>query len=193
MLGRCWGARPEVRRLLIGFVGHGGTMTTDMWHGDVIAGMSSYDELDGALVDAELSAYWPARKYEMPDDGDPGCAWSADDGEEFAPEYLERLREVADRPDAEVRRDVLRAFMLDSLVPMTVDAQVCDGVVTLAGTVAAKCERQDAIYLAGLVPGVCGVIDGLAGPQLAAFDHDDEAADAVAVDRTAAVADPFCR
>lgn len=136
-------------------------MTTDMWHGDVIAGMSSYDELDRELVDAELSAYCPARKYEMPDDGDLGCAWSADDGEEFAAQYLERLREVADRPDAEVRTDVLRAFMLDSLVPMTVDTQVCGGVVTLTGVVAAKCERQDAIYLAGLVPGVCGVIDRL--------------------------------
>jgi hypothetical protein len=121
-------------------------MTTDMCHGDVIAGMSAYDELDRELVDAELWAYCPARKYEMPDDADRGRAWSADDGEEFAPEYLERLREVAERPDAEVRRDVPRALLLDSLVPMTVDAQVCDGVVTLTGVVAGKCERQDAIY-----------------------------------------------
>ena len=155
-------------------------MTTDMWHGDVIAGMSSYDELDRELVDSELSAYCPARKYEMSDDRDPGGAWSADDGEEFAAQYLKRLREVPDRPDAEVRRDVLRAFMLDSLVPMTIDAQVSDGVATLTGTVAAKCERQDAIYLAGLVPGVCGVIDALTGPQLASSDHGDEAADTVA-------------
>lgn len=126
-------------------------MTTDMRHGDVIAGMSSYDELDRELVD-----------------------------EEFAARYLERLCKVADRPDAEVRRDVLHAFMLDSLVPMTVDAQVCDGAVTLTGTVATKCERQDALYLAGLIPGVFGVIDGLTCSQPASSDHGDEAADTVA-------------
>jgi hypothetical protein len=169
-------------------------MTTDMRHGDVIAGMSSYDELDRDLVDAEQSAYCPARTYETLDEEDPGRFWSADEGEEFAAQYLDRLREVADRPDAEVRRDVLRALMLDSLVPMTVDAQVCDGVVTLTGVVAARCERQDAIYLAGLVPGVCGVLDALTCPQLASSDHDDEAeAEDRSVDHAPAVADALCR
>jgi hypothetical protein len=151
-------------------------MQTDLWHGDVIAGMSAYDELDHQLVDAELSAYRTARTYKTPPVSDRGCAWSADEGEEFAAQNLERLREVTDRPDPEVRRDVLRALLFDSLVPLTVDAQVRGGVVTLTGTVAAECEREDARYLASLVPGVCGVIDGLAGPQLASSDHGHEAA-----------------
>src|SRR6266540_5604348 len=38
------------------------------------------------------------------------------------------------RADAELRGDVLRALMLDSLVPNTVDAKVEDGFVTLTGT-----------------------------------------------------------
>jgi osmotically-inducible protein OsmY len=137
-------------------------MPTDRWHGDVLAGTSEYDEPDHELVDAELSAYQPARAYQMPVDGYPHCAWSADEFEEFEAQYLDRLREVADRPDAEVCGDVLRALEFDSVVPMTVDAQVCDGVVTLTGTVTAECEREDAKYLAGLVPGVFGVIDELA-------------------------------
>ena len=149
-------------------------MQTDIRHGDVIAGMSTYDEPDHELVDAELSAYRTARTHEMPAVVDRGCAWSADEGEEFAAQYLERLREVADRPDTEVHRDVLRALLFDSLVPLTVDAQVRDGVVTLTGTIAAECEREDARYLAGLVPGVCGVIDELTCPN---SDHGREAAD----------------
>ena len=136
-------------------------MQTEMLHGDVIAGTSSYDELDHELVDAELLPYRPVRKRVMPDDGDSGCAWSADDGEEFADEYVQRLRNVVDRPDDDVRKDVLRALLVDSLVPMTVDAQVCDGVVTLTGAVTAENERADAMYIVGLVPGVLGIIDEL--------------------------------
>ena len=139
-------------------------MQTDVRHGDVIAGMSFYDELDHELVDGELSAYRPARNHEMASNGDPACAWSADEGEEFSDAYLARLRNVADRPDAEVRRDVLRALVVDRLVPVSVDAQVRDGVVTLTGSVAAECEREDARYLAGLVPGVFGVVDNLSCP-----------------------------
>jgi len=147
-------------------------MQTEKWHGDVLAGISSYDELDHELKDTDLSAYRQAPKYDMPDYGDPGCAWSADEGEEFARPYLERLREVADRPDADVHRNVLRALLCDSLVPVTVDVQVCEGVVTLTGTVAVARERDDAKYLAGVVPGVFGVIDDLTcWPQLGADDE----------------------
>ena len=56
----------------------------------------------------------------------------------------------------------LRALLLDWLVPMTVDAQVRDGVVKLTGTVGSQRERQDATYLAGWVPGVFGIMDELA-------------------------------
>lgn len=136
-------------------------MLTEMLHGDVIGGLSFYDELDRELVDAELSGYRPVRTCGTLD-GDFDCAWSADDGDEFAGRNLERLRNVAGRPDSEVRGDVLRALIADSLVPMTVDAQVCAGIVTLNGTVTMEHEREDAKYLAGLVPGVFGVVDELA-------------------------------
>jgi osmotically-inducible protein OsmY len=140
---------------------------TDMLHGDVIAGMSAYDELDHEIVDVQQSAYRPVRGHVPAGEGDTGCAWSADVGEEFAGHHMQRLRDVGYRPDDDVRRDVLRLLLLDSLVPITVDAQVSDGVVTLTGTVGAECERQGAKYLAGLVPGAVGVIDELvsAGPS----------------------------
>ncbi len=65
------------------------------------------------------------------------------------------------RPDADVQRDVLRALFLDSFVPMTVDARVHDGIVTLSGTIDSEWERDDATYLASCVPGVLGIVDDL--------------------------------
>lgn len=70
-------------------------------------------------------------------------------------------RQVRGRLDAEVRREVLRALLLDIQVPMTVDAQVRDGIVTLSGMVGSECEREDAKYVASCVPGVLGVADEL--------------------------------
>jgi osmotically-inducible protein OsmY len=70
-------------------------------------------------------------------------------------------REVWERPDAEVQREVLRALLLDSLVPLTVDARVREGTVTLSGLVGSEWERQDARYLACCVPGVLGIVDDL--------------------------------
>src|SRR5260370_18984100 len=70
-----------------------------------------------------------------------------------------RLLNPGQRNDADVRRDVLRALMLDSLVPMTVDAQVQDGIVTLSGTVNWYREREDAHFLVACVPGVLGISD----------------------------------
>ncbi len=63
------------------------------------------------------------------------------------------------RNDIEVRRDVLRALILDSLVPLTVDAQVRDGIVTLTGTATWHHERDDAMFLVACVPGVLGILD----------------------------------
>ena len=76
-------------------------------------------------------------------------------------ERLAMLLRTDPRDDGDVRRDVLRALMLDSGVPLSVDVQVQDGIVTLTGTVKWHHERDDAVYLAGCIPGVLGVIDNL--------------------------------
>jgi osmotically-inducible protein OsmY len=87
--------------------------------------------------------------------------------------------DVVRRDDAEVCRDVLRALVLDSLVPLSVDACVSDGVVTLSGTVGSDHERKDAIYLAGRVPGVVGVLDEFA-PWPRSCGDDEAIGDVVA-------------
>jgi hypothetical protein len=97
-------------------------------------------------------------------------AWSEDEGHEFTPGKLRRLTDVAARAGAEVRRDVLRMLVLDGLVPMTADVQVRDGIVTLNGSVASEREREDVSYLAGLVPGVFGIVDQLASRSLSRAD-----------------------
>ena len=60
------------------------------------------------------------------------------------------------RDDADLRGDVLQALMLDSLVPMTVDAKVRDGYVTLTGTADWQYQRDEAEFLTAGVPGVLG-------------------------------------
>jgi osmotically-inducible protein OsmY len=130
-------------------------MKTDRLHGDVIAGISAYHELDHQLVpaDTKVPGSWPAHEL---------ASWTADDDHELTGDQADRLLHFARRPDADVRREVLRALVLESLVPLTVDARVADGIVTLAGTVGLEQERQDAKWVAGCVPGVLGVIDDLA-------------------------------
>ena len=63
------------------------------------------------------------------------------------------------RADAELRGDVLQAFMLDSLVPATVDAKVEDGFVTLTGTADWQYQRDEAELLASNIVGALDVID----------------------------------
>ena len=156
---------------------HGGSVQTDMLHGDVIIGMAVYDELDHALGTAnyaDLCGYRAARQHRLPPDD--GCARGDDGSEDLAAEDVQRLYDIASRPDADVRREVLRALRLDSLLPLTVDVQVSDGVVTLAGTVGSQRERTEAVYLAGCVPGVIGVLDDLAcRPQPGSADAVSEA------------------
>ena len=152
-------------------------MHTEMIHGDVIVGMSVYDEIDhelGAAHDAELSGYPSGRRLRLPDDD--GGAWGAG-GRASAGRRPRRA--VAGRDDATVRRDVMRALLLDSLVPLTVDAEVSDGVVTLTGTVGSDRERADATYLAGCVPGVIGVLDQMIPRPRPACDDDEATRDAV--------------
>lgn len=68
-----------------------------------------------------------------------------------------RMLEGSKRDDADLRGDVLQALMLDSLVPMTVDAKVRDGFVTLTGTADWQYQRDEAEFLTASVPGVFGV------------------------------------
>ena len=105
-----------------------------------------------------------------------------------------RLLDAGQRDDPEVRKDVLRALMLDSLVPMTVDAHVQDGIVTLTGTVRWHGERDDAVFLAASVPGVLGILDEITlipaqGPDRGAVEDDVMAA----LDRSAVPDDSAVR
>jgi len=130
-------------------------MQTEMLHGDVIIGMFAYDDLDHELTpvarrgDRRMPGNLPLQQQWLADD-EP--AWSADANQECMDRHRQRLGDSTGRPDADVRRDVLRALLLDSLVPLSVDAQVSDGVVTPTGTVCSERERKDATYLAGYVP-----------------------------------------
>jgi osmotically-inducible protein OsmY len=84
------------------------------------------------------------------------------DHDAIAADELRYLRQLSrQREDADVQRDVMRALFLDSLVPLTVDARVLDGTVTLSGTVDSEWEREDAKCLASSVPGVFGIVDVL--------------------------------
>jgi len=133
-------------------------MKTDRLHGDVIAGISAYHELDHQLVPADTEAPgcrpgWPALEL---------ASWSTGDDHELTGDQADRLLQCARRPDADVQRDLLRALLLEGLVPLTVDARVADGIVTLTGMVGCEQERQDAKQAARWVPGVAGIIDDLA-------------------------------
>lgn len=68
---------------------------------------------------------------------------------------------AAEQPDVDVQRHVLRALLLDTRVPLTVDAHVRDGIVTLSGLVASEWERGHARSSASSVPGVLGIADHL--------------------------------
>jgi osmotically-inducible protein OsmY len=59
--------------------------------------------------------------------------------------------------DEDLRGDVLEALMLDGSVPMTVDAQARDGLVTLTGTAQWHYQREAAEFRTTDVPGVAGI------------------------------------
>ena len=73
-----------------------------------------------------------------------------------------RLLNESRKEDTELRADVLRALMLDSVVPPTIDAKVEDGLVTLTGTADWKFQRDEAESQAGNVLGVLGLVDEVA-------------------------------
>jgi osmotically-inducible protein OsmY len=70
-----------------------------------------------------------------------------------------RLLDEAKRSDAELRRDVLQALMLNSAVPATVDAKVDDGFVTLTGTAEWQFQRDEADLIASNTVGALDVFD----------------------------------
>jgi osmotically-inducible protein OsmY len=59
--------------------------------------------------------------------------------------------------DEDLRGDVLEALMLDGSVPMTVEAQARDGLVTLTGTAQWHYQREAAEFRTTDVPGVAGI------------------------------------
>jgi osmotically-inducible protein OsmY len=61
------------------------------------------------------------------------------------------------RDDAELRGEVLQALMLDSLVPISVDATVKNGLVTLNGAVDWQYQRDEAEFVAGNIVGISDV------------------------------------
>jgi osmotically-inducible protein OsmY len=63
------------------------------------------------------------------------------------------------RGDAEIRADVLRALMLDSLVPSTVDAKVEDGFVTLTGRADYQYQRDEADRVVSSIVGALELFD----------------------------------
>jgi len=80
---------------------------------------------------------------------------------------LRVLLPAADRRgDEDLRGDVLEALMLDTSVPMTVDAQARDGFITLTGTTQWHYQRQAAESRASGVPGVIGIDNAITLTQV---------------------------
>ncbi|HET9969585.1 MAG TPA: BON domain-containing protein [Streptosporangiaceae bacterium] len=82
-----------------------------------------------------------------------------------ANELTVRIPERDRRGDEDLRGDVLEALMLESSVPMTVDAEARDGVVALTGTVEWHFQREAAECRAASVPGVAGIDNAIALAQ----------------------------
>ncbi len=138
------------------------------------------------MTDEELARGVAAELNEDPKIDSQGIAISAVDGivtlrgtvgsfhqKREATKAAERVRGVVDvdnridveiltherREDADLRGDVLEALMLDSQVPMTVNARVADGCVVLSGDVQWQYQREEAERVAGNVPGVRAVVN----------------------------------
>lgn len=91
------------------------------------------------------------------------------------------------RDDDDLRGDVLEALMLDGSVPMTVDAQARDGLVTLTGTVQWHCQRETAESRTAEVPGVACVDNAITLAQADVGDSGDTGAAITAAFRRNAV------
>ena len=82
-----------------------------------------------------------------------------------ANELRVRIPDRDRRDDEDLRGDVLEALMLESSVPMTVDAQARDGIVTLTGTAQWHYQREAAESRTAGVPGVVGIDNVIALAQ----------------------------
>jgi osmotically-inducible protein OsmY len=80
-------------------------------------------------------------------------------------ELAVRLPAADRRDDEDLRGDVLEALMLDTSIPMTVDARARDGVVTLTGTTQWHFQREAAESRTANVPGVAGIDNAIALSQ----------------------------
>jgi osmotically-inducible protein OsmY len=89
------------------------------------------------------------------------------------------------RNDAELRRDVLQALMLNSVVPRTVDVKVSDGIVKLTGTVNFQFQRSEAESVAGNVAEVLGLEDEIRLVPPGPTTHDVEHSIKKAMERSA--------
>ena len=74
-----------------------------------------------------------------------------------ANELRVQLPDADRRADEDLRGDVMEALMLDASVPMTIDVQARDGLVTLTGTAAWHYQREAAKSRITDVPGVAGI------------------------------------
>jgi osmotically-inducible protein OsmY len=137
-----------------------------------------------AVTDAELQLDVAAELSWEPRVGSETITVSADDGVITVRGVVRTLREVREaeravarvhgvtairnelrvlmppdglRDDGDLLGDVLGALMLDGLIPMSVDARVRDGFVTLTGTAQWHYQRDEAELLAASVPGVFGI------------------------------------
>ena len=68
-----------------------------------------------------------------------------------------RLLDENRRDDADLRRSVRHALLLNSLVPASVDATVEAGRVTLTGTATTQFQRAEAEQVTARVRGVCSI------------------------------------
>ena len=89
------------------------------------------------------------------------------------------------RNDADLRGDILRALMLDSLVPATIEAKVDDGWVTLTGTANWQFERDEADFVTANIAGVVGVENEIELVAPGPSAHDVEHAIKEAMERNA--------
>ena len=92
-----------------------------------------------------------------------------------------KLMSDSKRDDAELRADVLKALMLDTFVPNTVDARAYEGFVTLTGSADWQYQRDEADFVASNVRGVAGLVNEieLTGPPPSAGDVKDGIKDAL--------------
>jgi osmotically-inducible protein OsmY len=145
---------------------------------------NNHRERSPTMSSNDLERYVSAELHWDPKIDDSGIAVSADDGVVTLRGTIGSFREKRDakkdaqrvygvtsvknelevriltkdrRADADLRRDVLQALMLDSMVPSTVDAKVDDGRVSLTGTAHWRFQTDEAESVAANVRGVISV------------------------------------